>query len=187
MWMEFHFNNTTKLMEQKAQQILADRDKVEQYASQLSSIVNEVDKREREIDEQRVINVIEKEESERRAREMKDLINHNKAVLRENEKVLKKNSTQLYHLKEASSHLHTHYNQIVKLSEDLMLGKGIEPKYLESVRQEAMHNIMLIDDYFFNSFRMTVDQHKKSLTNVVARPKRKGGDTLGLITESSLN
>lgn len=188
MWIEFHFNNTSRLMEQRAQQLLADRSQVEQYAIQLSDRLVELDRKEKEIGEERVENAILREHLNQRSEELKSIIKNNKEVLRLNEKVLKKNATQLYHLKEASCFLYTHYNSIVKLSDSLLAGNGIEVDQLGMIRSEAEYNIRLINEYFFNNFRMTIDQYKKSLTNIVARPDTSGGDTtLGLITDSSLN
>lgn len=188
MWMEFHIDNTIRLMEQRAHQLIEDRNQIEKYAIQLSNKVVEVEKRERGVDERAIDNIITADSVQRKTDELRDMIHHNQSILKLNEKVLKKNTTQLYHLKETSSYLHSHYESIIRLSDDILYNR-LEPERAMAIRADAVHNIGLIDEYFFNNFRMTVEQYRKSIINVVGKPSKRSGedDSLGLITDSSLN
>lgn len=188
--MNLHLDYTTRTMEQTAAQLLIDRQEIERQAVGLAKVIEELDQKQKQVQEQNIANLIHQDQLISEKEEIKRLLSHNKGILKANEGILKKNITQLFHLKESSTLLYDHYYKIVELSDDLINGKGIEFDKLNQVKTDAQHNLDLINNYFFEVFRMTVDQYKKEKTNIVAKPNtsRKNDEGLmGLITESSLN
>lgn len=188
--MNLHLDYTTRTMEQTAAQLLIDRQEIERQAVGLAKVIEELDQKQKQVQEQNIANLIHQDQLISEKEEIKRLLSHNKGILKANEGILKKNITQLFHLKESSTLLYDHYYKIVELSDDLINGKGIEFNKLNQVKTDAQHNLDLINNYFFEVFRMTVDQYKKEKTNIVAKPNtsRKNDEGLmGLITESSLN
>lgn len=188
--MNLHLDYTTRTMEQTAAQLLIDRQEIERQAVGLAKVIEELDQKQKQVQEQNIANLIHQDQLISEREEIKRLLSHNKGILKANEGILKKNITQLFHLKESSTLLYDHYYKIVELSDDLISGKGIEFDKLNQVKTDAQHNLDLINNYFFEVFRMTVDQYKKEKTNIVAKPNtsRKNDEGLmGLITESSLN
>lgn len=188
--MNLHLDYTTRTMEQTAAQLLIDRQEIERQAVSLAKVIEELDQKQKQVQEQNIANLIHQDQLISEKEEIKRLLSHNKGILKANEGILKKNITQLFHLKESSTLLYDHYYKIVELSDDLINGKGIEFDKLNQVKTDAQHNLDLINNYFFEVFRMTVDQYKKEKTNIVAKPNtsRKNDEGLmGLITESSLN
>lgn len=188
--MNLHLDYTTRTMEQTAAQLLIDRQEIERQAVGLAKVIEELDQKQKQVQEQNIANLIHQDQLISEREEIKRLLSHNKGILKANEGILKKNITQLFHLKESSTLLYDHYYKIVELSDDLINGKGIEFNKLNQVKTDAQHNLDLINNYFFEVFRMTVDQYKKEKTNIVAKPNtsRKNDEGLmGLITESSLN
>lgn len=148
----------------------------------------ELDQKRKQVEEQAAANLLHRNQILNEKQEIENLLRHNRSILKDNDKILKKNSNQLYHIKRDVALLYDHYNRIIELSNDLMKGNGIDFKSIDRVKRDAEYHSNTIDNYFFNVFRMTIEEHKKEQTNIVAYPKKDNNEGLmGLITESSLN
>lgn len=114
--------------------------------------------------------------------EVQQLLYNNKRVVNENIAILKKNSTELYHVRECSIWLYDHYTQILGLI-DSNFGDKNEDRIV-SARIEAMNGMHIVETYFTNTFGVHPKDYKKAKQNILGtRPN--GGNNF--LSESSIN
>lgn len=184
-WMQFHFSVASKALEDKAIELADFSNKLNDYAKQLEDKLSSLEKKSQELEDREFGVAMRNSEIEERTTNLQKLIDHNQNILNLNNKTLKANSTQLFHIQQASSDLYEHYITLCDLIDGLRKGQGIDPQQLDQFYDMSQQCAQLIDSNFTNLFKMTCDQYKRKKIYILG--ERRDPDLPGLMTQNSLN
>lgn len=115
------------------------------------------------------------------------LLANNKQICDNNVLILKRNATELFHVKECSIWLYEHYKNIISIIDkgNLMSDQN-DREYVEKVylaREEALNGVTKVEKYFTNTFGIHPEDYKKEKVNI--KGIRQNG--AGYVSDSSIN
>ena len=102
------------------------------------------------------------------------LMANNKVIYDNNVKILNKNATELYHVKESTVWLWTHYTKILNILEANISTGAIDGYAFEPTRLELLQSIGIVENYFIGMFKI----HPKDYViekQTIKGTKRDGG------------
>lgn len=119
-----------------------------------------------ELNEQRMQNIHILQDAIKQRGEVNAMVKYNVDILNQNDKTLKKQIVELYHIKESAIFLYDNYREAVSILSSKLLDEYGDKKDLATVYHNAVNNLNFVENYFINTFKMHPDAYKQTKKNI---------------------